>query len=367
MCATTASFSPVNQKLLNRTVPALDGLRGVAILLVLAYHFLPSFSFAWVGVDLFFVLSGFLITGKLMESVGSAHYFRKFYAKRIKRILPLYFSVLLVFFIVIPQLFPSFVTSSWHALVDKQFYYWLLTANIDDAVHGFPANVSLVHFWSLACEAQFYLAWPWVIYFLYRRLSLLLAVLLFCVVGALLCRLYLGHFLNLLPVYTYVLLPCRMDAFAIGAVVYLAAQKQMLNKYVTGLALLAALLLLSATGFSIMQQMPWHFGQPLVYHVGFTLNALFWGCVLGITLAGRKNSWKGLLESRPLVFAGKYSYGMYVLHLPVYFLLARLAGLAAGTEKTLPMAGLALLVTCVCSWGSYHLLEKRFLTLKPAN
>jgi peptidoglycan/LPS O-acetylase OafA/YrhL len=105
-----------------------------------------------------------------------------------------------------------------------------------------------------------------------------------------------------------------------------------------------------------------------VNQFGFTLNALFWSCVLAVTIAGKEMFWHRWMKSNWLVWTGKYSYGMYVLHLPVYFLLGRISWFAAAVkDKTLPMAVIALVITCICSWLSYQLLEKRFLTLKPVN
>ena len=150
---------PANYLLHNR-IKILDGFRGLAILLVIGYHYLNFFSFGWTGVDLFFVLSGFLITGKLVESLGADHYFRNFYIKRILRIVPLYYFILLLFFVLIPFLLPSLVSVSFKELQHEQIYYWTFVVNIYDAVHGWPLNVTLIHFWSLACEMQFYLLWP---------------------------------------------------------------------------------------------------------------------------------------------------------------------------------------------------------------
>ena len=143
--------------LLHNRIKILDGFRGLAILLVIGYHYLNFFSFGWTGVDLFFVLSGFLITGKLVESLDADHYFRNFYIKRILRIVPLYYFILLLFFVLIPFLLPSLVSISFNELQHEQIYYWTFVVNIYDAIHGWPQNVTLIHFWSLACEIQFYL------------------------------------------------------------------------------------------------------------------------------------------------------------------------------------------------------------------
>src|SRR5438874_11818359 len=126
-------------------IPSLDGLRGLAIILVLLFHFTPEGGghtligvltrwvsrLGWCGVDLFFVLSGFLITGILFDAKGSPHYFRNFYMRRVLRIFPLYYGVLLVVFIIVP-LFKTMTADDWR-LMNNQHWLWLYAANIPPA------------------------------------------------------------------------------------------------------------------------------------------------------------------------------------------------------------------------------------------
>src|SRR5262245_10664845 len=157
-------------------IPALDGIRGIAILLVLLFHFgqyghgLPYpavfvdklfhriCQIGWVGVDLFFVLSGFLITGILYDSKGRNHYFRNFYVRRCLRILPLYYFSLILFLIVLPKLFP--LHTGFRSLRQDSFWYWTYLSNVRVAYRGWDSFGVLDHFWSLAVEEQFYLLWP---------------------------------------------------------------------------------------------------------------------------------------------------------------------------------------------------------------
>jgi peptidoglycan/LPS O-acetylase OafA/YrhL len=155
-------------------LPTLDGLRGVAILLVLLSH-LTLYSemstttlldrayqratlAGWVGVDLFFVLSGFLITGILLDLKGSSRFFRTFYARRVLRIFPLYYAFLAIFYIALPQLLSS--KDQVLRLLADQKWYWLYLQNLQMARDGWPVPKYLAHFWSLAVEEQFYLIWP---------------------------------------------------------------------------------------------------------------------------------------------------------------------------------------------------------------
>ena len=167
-------------------IPALDGIRGLAILLVLLGHFTSYGGFrpeigvdrayhlvamlGGVGVDLFFVLSGFLITGILVDARGGAFFFRNFYMRRVLRIFPLYYGSLLVFFVVLPLLDPG--DPRLQQVLGEQAWYWSYLTNIRMAFDGWPAYHHIGHFWSLAVEEQFYMVWPLVI-FLFRRRSLL--------------------------------------------------------------------------------------------------------------------------------------------------------------------------------------------------
>ena len=156
--------------------PRLDGVRGLAILPVMLYHltffgaatgaageaitFLPSLG--WTSVDLFFVLSGFLITGILRRTRGSGHYFRNFYARRALRIFPLYYAVLVFFFVIAPHV-RSFGDPAkfWVAGADQQtLWYWLYLQNLHVAWTGQFDHHFLGIVWTLCIEEQFYLVWP---------------------------------------------------------------------------------------------------------------------------------------------------------------------------------------------------------------
>src|SRR4051812_48705226 len=150
-------------------LPGLDGLRGIAILMVLALHFLgdatphgpvgrlvvKAASYGVLGVDLFFVLSGFLITGLLLDAKSGPHYFRNFYARRTLRIFPLYYLVLTILFIVLPR-FTALPAPLEDARI-HQGWLWTYTSNFFIAARAEWALTYVSHFWSLAIEEHFYL------------------------------------------------------------------------------------------------------------------------------------------------------------------------------------------------------------------
>ena len=172
-----------------KRIDALDGVRGFAVLAVLVFHTLPipdgapglvtavwnaAVRSCWVGVDLFFVLSGFLITRTLCNAKGRLNCFRDFYVARILRIAPLYFSVLLGAVYVVPLLIPADVLPLLYVrLIKNQSWLWLFLQNYLQAraPHQLPG---FGHFWTLAIEEQFYFVWPVIVLWSCRSLLLLL-------------------------------------------------------------------------------------------------------------------------------------------------------------------------------------------------
>ncbi|MBK8322657.1 MAG: acyltransferase [Betaproteobacteria bacterium] len=200
-----------------RHLPSLDGLRGVAILLVLCHQFdriqvtaatgpgVRIFDYAlnvgWIGVQLFFVLSGFLITGILMDAKGCPNFIRNFYVRRALRIFPLYFGALMVFLVALPNL--GLAPKSWG---EVDFAYWVFLSN-------WFGGEALPHFWSLAVEEQFYFAWPFVVLALNARQ--VGAVCLALAVASLMARILMVGF-GVSPDAIYQVTLSRLDALALG-------------------------------------------------------------------------------------------------------------------------------------------------------
>ena len=360
--------------------PALDGLRGVAVLLVLAFHFLhvdgeggtaermllSASRSGWAGVDLFLVLSGFLITGILLDARGAPGYFRAFYARRALRIFPLSYVYLAVLFLAVPLVLPSLDVKR-----ETQGWLWTYLGNVLFAREGgFQASPYAAHFWSLAVEEQFYLVWPVLVWMLPRR-GLALACLAL-VAGAFALRLGI-HRTTFNATAAYVLTPARMDALAMGALVAVAAREPAWWPRVRR----SAPWLLGASAAAVaaiwVRQGGLFGGDPVVQVWAFGPLAAGFAALLVLALDGVENSRLSRTLNWPaLRSAGKYSYGLYVLHYPI-FLALEAAGftslaLAGATGSRLlgvlafaAVAGLATLAAALLSW---ELLEKRFLRWK---
>jgi peptidoglycan/LPS O-acetylase OafA/YrhL len=359
----------------------LDGVRGVAIVMVLCVHFignLPAYTafgraiaklanYGIWGVDLFFVLSGFLITGLLYDAKGSAHYFRDFYVRRTLRIFPLYYGVLALLFIVLPAL-PTPYPAGLAESARHQAWLWLYVSNAYLAVHRAWVLPYVGHFWSLAVEEQFYLLWPIVVLSFGRRS--LLGICVAVTVLALALRSAVS-FAGGGYVAQVVLTPCRFDALCVGGFLALAVRSVGLERVARtarlSLGPLLGLVLL-ASAWNAMQ------GSLLdvVLPIRGTLIALTFGALLVTSLAAQPGSvLSRLLRGRVICFLGTRSYGLYVFHGIIAYamgehqaaldaLAARIGPGAALVVEAGAGAGASILVAA----ASYELYEKHFLRLK---
>ncbi|MDR3619930.1 MAG: acyltransferase [Paludisphaera borealis] len=356
----------------------LDGVRGLAILLVLIYHFtmgmtgqglaarlfFKATSVGWCGVDLFFVLSGFLITGILCDAKGSPHRFRNFYARRALRIFPLYYGVLIGVFAGLPLI--ATTTGGFDGVEDAYIWLWSYGTNILVALRGewFP----LSHFWTLAVEEHFYIFWPAVVFLCDRKTALW--VCLGMTLLALVARVWLVSQGAVLA--AYCLTVCRMDALAMGGLVALAARGP------RGLGVLApharTTLLLGATALSAL--VGWRFGlafhDPVIQTVGYLALAVCFAALLALVVAAPASSPLAIVcNLAPLRSLGRYSYGLYVYN-SIFILLAEGSSLLprlvawSGSMAVgrLLYVALAASSTLAVAWLSWHLLEKPFFKLK---
>jgi peptidoglycan/LPS O-acetylase OafA/YrhL len=364
-------------------IATLDGLRGLAILLVMFSHFAianpptehwinqalsRAMRTGWIGVDLFFVLSGFLITGILVDARGHAGYFRNFYMRRVLRIFPLYYASLLVLVVVLPTAVGP--TPGMVQMQADAAWYWLYLANIKIAVSGWPAPPEFIgHFWSLAVEEQFYLIWPLLVLLLSTRAMVRCCVLL--VVAALAVRVTLLAVGEVTA--TTVLTPARLDALAIGALVALLSRRDgglgRVAREARAVGLACGLLVLA---IYLRSDAALPAGSFLLNTVGYPALAGFFAALMTVAIVAPAHSRVARVWSwKPLVFLGRYSYALYVIHPAVIYFWP--TGLMAGSLQSftgrwiLAFAASSTLMLVVCvalALASWHGLEKHFLRLR---
>ncbi len=378
-----------------RFYPALDGLRAVAVLMVFYQHYLssrlPSLSWGWAGVDFFFVLSGFLITGILFDTRNSTHRFRNFYVRRTLRIFPLYYGVLLL-----ALLFAPVVHWIWHPAVllwplylgnYARFFWlhdWLHNSLVVDHLHPgltFPHNsftLYINHFWSLCVEEQFYLLWPLGVFLIKCRLRLRNLCLIICgltLAFRIACVLFLPK-AYLDAEILYRLTPFRADALLLGGALALIIRGPEAPSLI---ARVRPLFWIFVTGFIFFEAFYvaklHHLYHPDVSGggmstIGFTLIDIFAAIVILLSLNPHGLIYR-LFTRRWLRRLGEVSYGFYVFHdipHPLYtsvctHFLKHFAH-AKPIVVDLSIAALAFLCTLAASFLSFRFFEAPFLRLK---
>ncbi|PYT96568.1 MAG: acyltransferase [Acidobacteria bacterium] len=346
-------------------IPQFDGLRGVAILLVLIGHsgflealpHLGGLQYTRFGVDLFFVLSGFLITGILLDSKGSEHYFRKFYARRALRIWPLYYLLLFLVFVVAPLFRPSMrVTAAgvWPSFV---FYVQNIALVYRDA---YPFALGAT--WSLAVEEQFYLTWPPLVFLLRKRALAIVSVSL--VVVSLSLRLA-GYFHGAPVPFIHQFTLSRLDSIALGALaaLWLRSPTCTLAQW----RIRAYQFLALGLAGTLLARLLMHRNSSIL---GYTFLAIAFTGFLGLALVSdTKLSLLGRsLSGSWLRYIGKISYGIYLLHYPIFVLWARFLRTETFCQtdvarNLLAFAGQMALAIVVASI-SWRLFEQPILRLK---
>jgi len=367
MSLATPTGSPVN---LRRHITSLDGLRGVAILVVFLHHYYPRqrmnpvsivASLGWVGVDLFFVLSGFLITGILYDTLGQPGMLTKFFARRGLRLFPVY-----LFVIGIAVVFsgPLQMPLSWR---DVGFFAY--GANITDALGltpSFGPYLRFRHLWSLAVEEQFYLLWAPLVVLLGSRLRIMKT----CMVGIGIAVLLRGVAVYFLPPHTpYEALFTRMDSLLCGGLLAMGLRGEHGVRWLDARRLrwmIAIGLCLFVVGAAWSHSLNGERAHMLL--VGYVGNDLWCTGVLGLTLLPG-SAVNRCMNFGGLRFLGRYSYGLYLWHEifgPVFdkYIVWAEGHIGppwvGGTLATLGMAAICLGVAVV----SYHAVELPFLKLK---
>lgn len=366
------SRSKQNRIVISGRVRELDGIRGLAILMVLVWHYIQgqipagsgvvpgavkqALGSTWSGVDLFFVLSGFLIAGILIDNRERENYFRTFYIRRACRILPVYYLGLLLFtalgalslyqYAPLERLLQVTAVPEWS--------YWLFLQNVFMARYGTFGPEWLAVTWSLAVEEQFYLVLPLIVFLVpVRRLPYVFLGIIFM---AIFLRAVMpgGN--------AYINMPWRADSLMAGALLAYLVRNPWFIDHVTGnkgrrlVYVVFGVLLGTALITNLSMQRPFN----LVFT--YLWLAFLYASLILIVLIDRNGMIAGLLRNRPLAWLGGISYAVYLIHQVVSLFLHGLLRDAApvitnwqGASVTL----LALVVTLLLSQLSYVLIERR--------
>src|SRR5665213_1437617 len=362
--------------------PALDGIRAMAFLMVFAGHYL-RLPWGWAGVDVFFVLSGFLITGILFDTRNQLHRVRNFYVRRTLRIFPLYYGVML------------FLVTTYPAFRWRWTWAWLLwpayLGNFLRGIHPFTQDSPLQlladfqplsriipnfrfylgHFWSLCVEEQFYLIWPWVVFSIRDRMKLIgvcLAAVLVCPVFRVLgAHVLPGYMLGQEVLYRWT--PFRVDALLLGGLIALLARGNYSRRLLQAARIGLWGMTLIATVWLFREYLAYHAAKEYLYPGweftwGLVFVDLFSACL--IVNALEPSTWIfRLFQFRPLRWIGTVSYGAYVFH-DIFHVEITACVYAAGiTQHTdWVIAAFALGFTLLLSWASFRWFETPFIRLK---
>lgn len=364
-----APAAPSLSGLLHRRIVELDGLRALAVLAVISFHYtvgtrleVAAARLGWAGVDLFFVLSGFLITGILLEMRHRPRYFRTFYTRRVLRIFPAYYLLLAVYFVCARTMGGPQPWQFWtmHAAFLSStlgyFHSWSFSAPV------FVYGGSIV-LWSLSVEEMFYLFWAPVVKYLQPRIMAGLVAAMILVAPVL--RVWLHR--PWAPEYYF--FPARMDSLAWGAAIALLLhhggaamawlQRRLLSHLAAGVALLAVLI--QFTGGELRKNLFFAaFGYTLLGGI-FAL-ALTWV----VLRAGSSNWVCCLLRREPWQQVGKTSYMIYLIHYPLVFLvgMALEQRMGKGAWQTAVQDVLALGMAVGLAALSWRYFESPILKLK---
>lgn len=366
-------------KILAERSPELDGMRGLAILMVLLYHilrlnpvpmegefFTSLLRFAemgWAGVDVFFVLSGFLITSILLRTRKQPGYFQKFYARRILRIFPLYYLTISLIFVALP-LISSQQTEQVRA---SAWWYYLYIQNWGNAFTFIPTAFAVGVTWSLAIEEQFYLVWPSVVYWLEsKKLAWVAGGLALFSLG--LRLLVFRRFRKALDYnkFFYFATITRLDSLLLGALIAMAFESDTLRGWLSRLSGPVFILGVGATAWFAAQQPDSPLvDNPLMFLYGYSTIALASAAlIVALTSWQSTHPLRRVFRAAWLRFLGKYSYAIYLFHMIAVLLLQPRFKGQTGLPAWMLFNLLPLLITLALALLSWNLLESRMLALK---
>lgn len=367
-----------------RFIPELDGVRGLAIAMVMAHHFInggitPDDRVEWAavkltnyglwGVDLFFVLSGFLITGILADSRARSGQLKHFFARRALRIFPLYYAVLLVLLVLVPGSMLARLDPEFLELRRLQVWLWPHIANFYLGPQTDFNIPYLSHFWSLAVEEHFYLFWPFIVWFLPRQTAMRTCIGLGGMALAL--RIWFSY---VAPdqLYAGVLTPARIDSLLAGSWFALAVRRPQ------GLTSAESLRWMAVGGAGVVLLSMWQIALPshqaVVLPLRTSVLALFFAAMIHLVATSeRMPALRAAFRQAWLRNLGRYSYGLYVFHAIVSYGMHRMQAEALferwtghHTPGAILQVSTGVAVSYALAWVSFHVLESPFLALKSA-
>lgn len=362
-------------------LPALDGIRGLAIALVLIhqlgslqavsglheYVFSYVIGVGWIGVQLFFVLSGFLITGILLDTQGARNYLGGFFARRSLRIFPLYFLTLVFAFVILPL--AGVRSASLAHDTANQFWLWFYLEDwatvLDHGSRTFP------HYWSLAVEEQFYLVWPFLLRG--RTASGCLRICLSVALASLLVRCIIGWNGPVAHDVFYYPSVCRADALALGGAAAAAFRVPAWRDWIISrrAPMVAIACVIGVAGAVPTHRYSLH--DAIGQTAGYFILAVVFALLVTAAAAGdtaRGGGWLRAVRWQPLRTLGRYSYAMYIFHKPLHDLVGKplLADLGANLRESLVQnlayIALSTMLLFLAASLSYRFLESRFLGMK---
>jgi peptidoglycan/LPS O-acetylase OafA/YrhL len=341
-----------NRRMQGRSLQ-LDGIRGIAILVVMLHNETAKypvlyldriFAHGWMGVDLFFVLSGFLITGILLDSKHADGYFKNFYIRRFLRIWPLYYSALLLMFVVVPYFRPG----EGLQIFRRSSPWWSFPLFIQNFLVPEPERAAglLGVTWSLAIEEQFYLVWPVVIRFCSERSLRRIAV--FVILFSPVLRLLMLSW----GIATYANTFSRLDGLMIGALLAVVIRSREFDP--------ARYLRVAWIGLVIAWPLAFLTIGLKARWIVYSFSALASASLVYVALFSSSRWLQVSLKNRFLVYTGTISYGLYLLH-KIPFNLGQVLGFTAYPAVAAPLLLAAAYGIAALSW---NFLEKPFLKLK---
>ena len=364
-------------------IKSLDGIRGYAIIAVMIYHFTIGFQQSaslneweqglalllnvfWMGVDLFFVMSGFLITSLLCRDVNNSHYYQRFYIRRFLRIFPLFYALLFVLTILLPWLSEGF-SEKTALFQENSIWFWTYLVNWRIAYVGDFELFQGGYMWSLAVEEQFYLIWPLIIKWGRDRLVQICGGLFAFGLAVKIGMVIYGTTGTALYTSTFT----HMDALLLGSVLaVLKGEGDFSTRLVRHLGALALCAIAVLVGL-ILVEGKLGFEYVSVSAIGLPAIALIGAYILvkGVSVSPEHRLTR-VLQNRVVMYFGKLCYGLYLLHQPIGSAVTKFIPFdsiplwGSVLPSTLLNVIVSVLLSLLVAHLSFHLFEKHFLKLK---